>query len=247
MAANRYSDLLAASYEASHAASAVGDESFYREHALAADGPVLEAACGTGRLYLDLLRAGVDADGFDISRPMLNRLRRKSDDVTPRVWQADLRAPATDREYARAFVPYNSIANLTTVDDQLAALDALHDVLEPGGRLVFDAFVPRFDVIAESFGEWHSEQSFEHEGGQFVARTRATIEDTVAGTFRTEHEIQRDGEVVAEESFVLAHLPPQQIELLARESQFDEWTVAGGFDGEPLTDGDAVQVWTLRA
>ena len=40
--------------------------------------PVLDVACGTGRLLLPLLRAGIDIDGCDISGDMLHHCRRKS-------------------------------------------------------------------------------------------------------------------------------------------------------------------------
>lgn len=246
--ANRFSAELAAFYEAGHEYGAVGDESFYVEAAVGADGPVLEAACGTGRLYLELLSRGVDADGFDVSRPMLSILRSKAADagLTASVWQADLRSPATDRSYALALVPYNSFCNLRTVDDQLAALDALHDVLDPGGRLLFDVYVPRYDVIAESFGEWQQRQQFEYRGQQLVGRTRATIADQVEQTYRAEQEVlDAEGELVARDEFVLSHLPAQQVELLARLSPFDRWSVSGGFEGEPLADGDDIQVWEL--
>lgn len=245
---NRFPPELAAFYEASNDFGDVGDEAFYIDAAVAADGPVLEGACGTGRIYLELLRRGVDADGFDVSRPMLRILREDpaSEGLSPSVWQADLRSIATDRTYALAIIPYVSFSNLRTVDDQVAALEAFHDVLEPGGRLLFDVFVPRYDVVAESFGDWQGRQEFEFRGRGLVGRSRATVEDRVEGTYRTEQQVlDADGEVLVHEEFGLSHLPPQQVELLARQSPFDRWSVYGGFDGEPLTDGDAVQVWEL--
>lgn len=244
---NRYSEPLAAFYEATHDGD-VGDESFYLGAAVEADGPVLEAACGTGRLYLELLDHGVDADGFDVSRPMLNVLREKAavEGLTPSVWQADLRTVRVDRTYARVVVPYNSICNLQGVDDQVTALESLYELLAPGGRLLFDAYVPRYDVIADSFGEWQSPKKFEYEGTPLVGRTRATLADQVEGTYRTEHEIRTpDDELVTRESFVVSHLPPQQVELLARHSSFSQWSVTGEFTDDPLESGDCVQVWEL--
>lgn len=245
---NRYSEEFAAFYEATHDYGDIGDESFYVDAAVDADGAVLEAACGTGRLYLELLRRGVDADGFDVSRPMLEILRKNAatEGLAPTVWQADLRSVRTNRTYTLAMVPYNSFCALRSVDDQLAALEALHDVLEPGGRLLFDVYIPRYDVIAESFGRWQESQEFEYDGSRLEGRTRATIASQVEQTYRTEHEILNgDGETVSREEFVLSHLPPQQVKLLARQSRFRGWSVSGGFDGESLTDGDDVQVWEL--
>ncbi|WP_423743562.1 class I SAM-dependent methyltransferase (plasmid) [Haladaptatus sp. SPP-AMP-3] len=245
---NRFSDELAAFYDASHEYGGVGDKSFYLDAAMGADGPVLEGACGAGRLYLELLRRGVDADGFDISPAMLDILREKAtvEDVEPTVWEADLRSIGADRTYSLAMVPYNSFCNLRGVNDQLAALEALYGVLDSGGRLLFDVYVPRYDTIAESFGEWQEVREVDYEGTQLRGRSRATIADQVKQTYRTEQElVDSDGKVLSRDEFVLSHLPPQQIELLARHSPFDRWSVSGGFDGEPLADGDSVQVWEL--
>lgn len=245
---NQFSEELAAFYEATHDYGDIGDESFYLDAAKSADGPVLEGACGTGRLYLELLREGVDADGFDVAPAMLDILREKaaSEGLNPTVWTADLRSVGADRQYALAMVPYNSFPALETVDDQLAALDALYEVLEPGGRLVFDAYVPRYDVIADAFGEWQEPVEFEYEGRTLQGRRRATVVDQVNQVYRTEQELLDDeGTVVARDEFRITHLPAQQVELLCRQSPFSEWSVQGGFDGSELTDGDGVQVWTL--
>lgn len=245
---NRYPDLFAASYRAAHEDAAVGDEAFYATLARRADGRVLEGACGTGRIYLRLLREGVDADGFDASRAMLDELRSRAAaaDLTPSVWQADLRTVGASGEYDLVVVPYNSFPALTSVDAQLDALDALHEALRPGGRLVFDAYVPRYDVIADAFGEWRSEGTFERDGRTLSVRTRTTLASQVDQTYRSEREIlDPDGTVAARTEFLSAHLPPQQVELLARTSPFERWRVRGGFDDRPLEEDDAVQRWSL--
>lgn len=246
---NEYTEPFARFYDARLRDTAVGDEAYYREAATNADGPVLEGACGTGRLYLELLRAGVDADGFDVSPAMLDRLERKADaaGLDASVWAGDLRAPAADREYELIVVPYNSFVALTTVDDQLAALSAAHDCLRPGGRFLFDAYVPRPSVVASSFGEWRETTVTTADGETLRGRTKTTVDDTVAQTYRAERELlDDDGEVIDSETYVNAHLPPQQVELLARASPFGDWSAAGGFEGQPLTDGAKRQVWELE-
>lgn len=51
----------------------------YFEQAVARFGePVLDVACGAGRLLLPLLQAGIDIDGCDISADMLAHCRRKA-------------------------------------------------------------------------------------------------------------------------------------------------------------------------
>ena len=87
-----YSKEHAEFYDARIGATEREDESFYIERAQEEDGPVLELACGTGRIYLELLSAGIDADGFDLSADALAVLRESASeaDLEPSVWQANI-------------------------------------------------------------------------------------------------------------------------------------------------------------
>jgi len=225
-----------------------GDVPFYRDRAVAADGPVLELACGTGRVHLDLLAAGVDADGIDLDAERLARLRERATErgLDPSIRKANMLDFETNREYDLVICPFNTVQHATGVDDQLTLLETVHDALRPGGRFVFDTFVPSFDVIRETYGEW-DETTVTDDGREYAVRSRSTMTDEVAQRFRVETVAAApDGRVIHEERHELSMLPKQQVELLAHASRFDDWTVAGSFDGDELTDDDLVQVWTLR-
>jgi len=53
------------------------DINYYLETAWNQGGPVLELGCGTGRITLQLARAGLTVTGIDISTEMLDQARRK--------------------------------------------------------------------------------------------------------------------------------------------------------------------------
>ena len=53
-------------------------EPFYREEARRAAGPVLELACGTGRLTIPIARDGHEIVGLDASPTMLEAARSKA-------------------------------------------------------------------------------------------------------------------------------------------------------------------------
>src|SRR5687767_1103195 len=65
---------------------------FYVTLAREASGPVLDIACGTGRILLPCLQAGVDIEGLDLFEPMLKTLRAKGAawGLSPRLHQADM-------------------------------------------------------------------------------------------------------------------------------------------------------------
>ena len=126
------------------------DVGFYREVCMRQAGPALELGCGTGRILLELLAAGVDAAGVDRSLPMLQQLlaEAKSRGLgVPRVAQMDLRALALRGAFATVLAPYSLVTYLIEADDLDAFLRGAKALLAPGGVLVLDAFVPR-DVAA---------------------------------------------------------------------------------------------------
>lgn len=225
-----------------------GDVEFYTSLAADAQGPVLELACGTGRIYLELLRAGVDADGLDRSAGALARLRERATEagLSPSVWRADMRAFAADREYALAVCPFNAFQHLLTVEDRLSALERVHDALAPGGAFVLDLFVPSFEVICATYGAWQEEE-LRLRGERYTFRTRTRLVDEPRQVFEVENELRTPGgETVVSERHRLSMLPLQEVACLARLSPFEEWSVESGFDGGPVEHGDDVQVWTLR-
>lgn len=143
------------------------DVGWYRELCLARGGRVLELGCGTGRILLELLAAGVDAIGADRSLPMLRRLRRDAAErgIEVRVAQMDLCQLALAGDFQVILAPYSLITYLTEPEVAVAALTRMRALLARDGRLVLDAFIPQ---PVESFAEFrldyrrpHGEQTLE--------------------------------------------------------------------------------------
>ena len=237
-------------YDLRYADAERGDVAFYVERAREAGGPTLELACGTGRVHLELLRAGVDADGVDVDADSLARLREKARaaGLSPSVHEGDMTALAPERTYGLVVCPFNALQHATTLADQRATLAGVHDALEPGGRFVFDVFVPRFDVIRETYGGWR-EESLAYDGREYTLRTRTRVADRVEQLFAVETERRTPaGETLSREEHELAMLPKRLVEVLAGESPFAFASVTGGFDGgcDSLGPDDSTQVWTLE-
>lgn len=245
--ADAFFDVWADFYDADYRDQEIGDVSFYRDLATAADGPVLEVACGTGRVYLELLRAGVDADGIDLSREMLDVLEEKAgaEGLDPSVWRADMRTFEADREYALIVIPFRSFLHNVTVDDQLATLESLRAALAPGGRLAFNVFMPSFEVICETYGE-PDERRIERGGERYRVIDMTEIADEVEQVAEITRRVEQDGEVLAGGSVSIAIISKAQFELLFRQTGWSDWQGYGGFDREPLEDGAMEMVWILE-
>lgn len=241
-------DETAAFYDQFYEQRDLEDVSFYVERAEQTDGPVLEVGCGTGRVYLELLEAGVDADGFDGSGEMLSVLRNRAADrdLEPTVWEADMRSFEVNREYGLIIVPFRTFLHLQSIDDQLDALRAFHSALAPDGEVVIACFVPAFDVICERYGQWE-ETTIEKDGTEYQVRDRTEIVDEIEQIVRGTREfVSPEGETVAEKSFRLKLMPKREFELLFEVSPFASAEVYGGFDLEPLESPEQEMVWILE-
>lgn len=137
---NRYGNLCTEVYDLDKPPGALPDVPFYLHRLRGVDGPILEAACGTGRLLVPLLEAGLDVVGFDQSQDMLEVCRRH---CAARGLSADLRRArfqdfAYDQSFAAILVPVGTFTLLDDVDEALAVLSRFFDHLAPGGRLMID-------------------------------------------------------------------------------------------------------------
>jgi SAM-dependent methyltransferase len=134
------------------------DVRFYRMLAGERGGPVLDLACGTGRVMLPLLRDGHAVVGVDHAPAMLARAaarvarlpaatRRRASLV-----RGDLRAlPLAPRaRFAFALVAFHGIQHLVTDGDLLRFFRRVRAALIPGGWLAFDAFAPDEDFLARA-------------------------------------------------------------------------------------------------
>lgn len=131
------------------------DVGFYVDLARAAPTPVLELACGTGRVLRPSARAGARMVGLDLSGGMLDvcraALARESPEVQARVTlhQGDMRSFDLGRTFALVTIPFRGFQHLLTVADQQAALACVTRHLAPGGRLVFDLFNPSLPFLGD--------------------------------------------------------------------------------------------------
>ncbi len=127
---------------------------FYLQQARSAGDPVLEVACGTGRLTLPLARAGVAITGLDVSRPMIELARRKA--VAERLaveWVVeDCRTMQFAREFQLIFSATNALQHLLDLESISAFLRAARRALAPGGKLILDVFNPAPAKLARGSG-----------------------------------------------------------------------------------------------
>src|SRR5262249_12973033 len=119
---------------------------YFRRHIERDGQPALDVACGTGRLLIPYLRAGLDVDGCDVSADMVARCREKAerDGLAATLFVQPMHELDPPRRYRTIYVCGGFRLGSTRLRD-LAALRRFHLHLELGGNLLVDIEVPYAD------------------------------------------------------------------------------------------------------
>jgi SAM-dependent methyltransferase len=153
-------DVLARHYDAAYANEQfLADVPFYVDLAKQVGGPVLEIACGTGRVLLNIAREGIQIDGVDNSAAMLGVLESRLQREPPRVrdkvalHENDMRRFRLHQRYRLAIIPFRPMQHMYTLQDQADALTTAAAHLQDDGKLAFDVFYPDFEKIPSGIGQ----------------------------------------------------------------------------------------------
>jgi SAM-dependent methyltransferase len=227
---------------------------FYVDLAKRAAGPVLDIGCGTGRVMLPCLQAGVDIDGLDLFEPMLARLRESAIrlGLSPRLYRADMSDFRLPRQYQLAMIPFNAFTHNLTQERQIGCLERCREHLLPGGMLVFDGAFPGLHWI----GREQNERVLE--GEKIDPRTGRTLRVFDTRSFDRVRQLQHsitevesvglDGtiELLQRSEFDTRWVYKDEMALLLRHTGYARWEIKGAFDGRALTqetDGMIVRAW----
>jgi SAM-dependent methyltransferase len=135
------------------------DLPFYLALAKRSGGPVLEIACGTGRVLLPIAREGIAIEGVDNSLPMLRVLKSSIENEPSQIrrritlHEGDLRNFRLRKKYPLVIIPFRPLHYMHTVQDQLNALTTAAFHLQKNGILAFDVFYPKVELIAAGIGQ----------------------------------------------------------------------------------------------
>ena len=132
----------------------VQDIPFLIEEARKTGGPILELACGTGRVTLPLAQEGYEVWGIDNSDQMLkifeNKLKKENPDVSGRIHISNRGMQNFDlgKKFKLIIIPFNSFLLLTDRKELDSCLECCRNHLDEGGVLIVDVFAPNFELCA---------------------------------------------------------------------------------------------------
>jgi SAM-dependent methyltransferase len=191
---------------------------FFRRFVEADGQPALDVACGTGRLLMPYVRAGLDVDGCDVSADMVALCREAAarEGLAPTLWVQAMHELDPPRRYRTIFVCGGFGLGSSRAQDR-EALARFHEHLEPGGALVLDHEVPYADT--RRWRWWTKEERPElpepwpppgkrraaSDGAEYGLSTRTLDLDPLRqlATVEIRAEEWRDGRLVTQEEHTL--------------------------------------------
>jgi SAM-dependent methyltransferase len=225
--------------------------------------PALDVACGTGRLLVPFLRAGLDVDGCDVSADMLALCREVAarEGLVPNLYEQAIHELDLPRTY-RTIVVCGGFGLGATRDQDLEGLRRLHAHLEPGGTLALDNEVPYADE--KLWARWPKggrddlprawpppgERRVGSDGAEYELRSRLVAFDPLEqrATLEMLAEMWRDGELVESGTHTL-HLNlyfTHELVLLLERAGFSEVDVRAGYEDRKPTPDDDFLVFLAR-
>ncbi|MFN8639361.1 MAG: class I SAM-dependent methyltransferase [Dehalococcoidia bacterium] len=214
------------------------DIALYRELAEEYAGPVLELGCGTGRVAAALAGAGAEVVGVDISAGMLAVARSRSQHVQ---WvEGDMRSLDLGRRFALVLVPLGGLQHMESIDDLVAALDAVARHLDEGGVAVVDVEAP-----GPEDGEAGPHPVVEHWtrgwGGGRVTKLVSAYGLPALGlrevTWHFDVQGAEGGLRRETAQFMMRTLTASELELAGRLAGLEVQALHGDYDGAPYDDG----------
>ncbi len=225
------------------------DAAFFIEQAKQAHGPVLEVACGTGRITLPIARAGIAITGLDVTRSMLDLARRKSQaEALPVTWlEQDCRAIHSEQHFSLIFSATNAMQHLHDFDSVNAFLRSARNVLAPGGTLILDVFNPDISKLARSAPARYHHKSIVDAEGKEIRVDATSSYDAASQILRFELYYLRNGEYLRTKAVSMRCFFPEELLALCRFNGFDVVQRLGDYDGSPFTTQSPKQILFCHA
>jgi len=221
--------------------------------------PVLDLACGSGRILTNLLIAGVDADGVDISDDMLDGARKAASahGFSPALLAQPMHELNLPRQYGTILI-CDSFGLGGGRRNDLSMFRGCREHLKPGGALVFNLGMEYSDEDWDLWkitarerlpADWPDFPITRvlPDGSEFRLRIRTVELDPMAQSYVREMSIEKwqGGRRVAAESSLLrgSLYLAQELLLMLEVAGFQTVRTFGGFTDNDATDRDAELVF----
>lgn len=212
--------------------------------------PILELACGTGRIAIPLAQHGHVVSGIDLSESMLAEAQRKAQSVKVDIalQLADMCDFDLKQKFSLILLANNALCHLLDLNAFERCMACVRHHLRPSGRFIVEIFVPNlhFLTIKPNERSLFAEYDDPDGGGKIVVTQSAEYDS--ATQIRHNHTFYRFPDQAKEMS---GELPmrmyfPQELDALFKYNGFEIEQKWGASDQRPFDATSTMQLFVLR-
>jgi ubiquinone/menaquinone biosynthesis C-methylase UbiE len=226
---------------------------FLIEWAAKQEGPIIDIACGTGRITIPLAQSGHKLIGVDVHKGMLDEARKKSAKENLQInWvEQDCTKLMLDIKTKLAFSVGNSFQHFLTNESIDGLLSSVHNHLEMGGIFIFGTRFPSTEELLQPPTEeyWRTYTDYE---------TKHTVDVYTISTYDALNQIQHyetirkykntAREVVNEirTTISLRYVFPKEMERILSDNGFEMMHLYCDWEKNPITNDSYEMIYVCK-
>lgn len=213
--------------------------------------PILELACGTGRIAVPLAQRGHVVTGIDLSESMLVEAVRKAAmaHVNLNLQVANMYDFDLSEKYSLILLAANALCHLLDVAAFERCMACVRRHLRPNGRFVVEVFVPNLHFLTVDPSERSLFAEYDDPDGKGIVTVTQSAEYDAAAQIRYNHTFYKFPDRADE---VAGELPmrmyfPAELDALFKYNGFTIEQKWGAFDRRPFDSTSSMQLFVLQA
>ena len=220
----------------------IDDIPFYEHWAKQTNGPILELACGAGRIAKHLIESGFNYTGLDLSSVFIDYCR--SNFPNGKFTTGDMCDFNLGQKFDLIFIPFNSFLHLYKEDEMTQCLKSIQNHLSDNGKFLLDIFVPDPEFLYRDPDKKYKEMTIIHpNGGECTVWQK--------NQYKEETEINHihwffnrgNIEPMDEYDFDMRMIYPDTMDRVLSDSDFTIEEKWGDYDGEPFNETSLLQLY----
>ena len=221
------------------------DENVIKYYAKKCNGPVLEIACGTGRLSKYIIDLGLPYTGIDNSKPFLDISLQKFRGNGTFLYN-NMQDFKLAEKFDFIFIGFNSFLHNLTDKDALNCLRCVREHLNSDGIFLLSIFLPDPEFLYRDEYLYEARTFFNYNGKQCRVMERNSYNDETqinSLTWQLEIDGKQSDEIYC---FKQRMFYPHKMHLLFQESGFSVNEKFGDWDMNPMDEESPLQIYICK-
>ncbi len=224
------------------------DIPFYLQKAFEYGSPILELACGTGRVTIPLAKEGLSITGLDLLQSMLKEAKRKTNEFNLEIeWiEADMTDFDLKKKFNLILMPacaFNWILELELVE---SCLFKIKKHLKTDAAFIFDVFNPDLNILIRDPSKSYLSAKYQDPNGNGEVIVNESNKYDKATQINEVIYSYSIGNKIINNKLILRMFFPQELDAILKYNGFKIIHKYGDFDQTSFTSDSGRQIFICQ-